>query len=302
MSIYFIVGPTAIGKSDLALRIAQHINGEIINADSMQVYKNLNILTARPQKQDLKKIKHHLYGHIEGFNRYNVSNWCNESLKIIKKNNNKKSLIFVGGTGMYIDKLINGLFNIPTIPEKLKKQSEKELNKLGINKFYEEVIKVDKEATIKINSNDSIRLRRIWEIFMHTKIPMSTWTKKNEKKFIQNDDYYLYLFLPNREKNYERVNNRFVKMVESGAINEVKSLLKLNLDKSLPIMKAHGVPELSSYIMNDGELEECIKDGQKVTRNYVKRQHTWWNSSTLKIHQKITEFPDEIDIKMINFN
>ncbi len=302
MSIYFIVGPTAIGKSDLALRIAQHINGEIINADSMQVYKNLNILTARPQKQDLKKIKHHLYGHIEGFNRYNVAHWCNESLNIIKKNNNKKPLIFVGGTGMYIDKLINGLFNIPTIPEKLKKQSEKELNKLGINKFYEEVIRVDKEAAIKINSNDSIRLRRIWEIFMHTKIPMSTWTKKNEKKFIQNDDYYLYLFLPNREKNYERVNNRFVKMVESGAINEVKSLLKLNLDKSLPIMKAHGVPELSSYIMNDGELEECIKDGQKVTRNYVKRQHTWWNSSTLKIHQKITEFPDEIDIKMINFN
>ena len=302
MSIYFIVGPTAIGKSDLALRIAQHINGEIINADSMQVYKNLNILTARPQKQDLKKIKHHLYGHIEGFNRYNVAHWCNESLNIIKKNNNKKPLIFVGGTGMYIDKLINGLFNIPTIPENLKKQSEKELNKLGINKFYEEVIKVDKEAAIKINSNDSIRLRRIWEIFMHTKIPMSTWTKKNEKKFIQNDDYYLYLFLPNREKNYERVNNRFVKMVESGAINEVKSLLKLNLDKSLPIMKAHGVPELSSYIMNDGELEECIKDGQKVTRNYVKRQHTWWNSSTLKIHQKITEFPDEIDIKMINFN
>ena len=115
MSIYFIVGPTAIGKSDLALRIAQHINGEIINADSMQVYKNLNILTARPQKQDLKKIKHHLYGHIEGFNRYNVAHWCNESLKIIKKNNNKKPLIFVGGTGMYIDKLINGLFNIPTI-------------------------------------------------------------------------------------------------------------------------------------------------------------------------------------------
>ena len=302
MSIYFIVGPTAIGKSDLALRIAQHINGEIINADSMQVYKNLNILTARPQKQDLKKIKHHLYGHIEGFNRYNVAHWCNESLNIIKKNNNKKPLIFVGGTGMYIDKLINGLFNIPTIPENLKKQSEKELNKLGINKFYEEVIRVDKEAAIKINSNDSIRLRRIWEIFMHTKIPMSTWTKKNEKKFIQNDDYYLYLFLPNREKNYERVNNRFVKMVESGAINEVKSLLKLNLDKSLPIMKAHGVPELSSYIMNVGELEECIKDGQKVTRNYVKRQHTWWNSSTLKIHQKITEFPDEIDIKMINFN
>ncbi len=302
MSIYFIVGPTAIGKSDLALRIAQYINGEIINADSMQVYKNLNILTARPQKQDLKKIKHHLYGHIEGFNRYNVAHWCNESLKIIKKNNNKKPLIFVGGTGMYIDKLINGLFNIPTIPEKLKKQSEEELNKLGINKFYEEVIKVDKEAAIKINSNDSIRLRRIWEIFMHTKIPMSTWTKKNEKKFIQNDDYYLYLFLPNREKNYARVNNRFVKMVESGAINEVKSLLKLNLDKSLPIMKAHGVPELSSYIMNDGELEECIKDGQKVTRNYVKRQHTWWNSSTLKIRQKITEFPDEIDIKMINFN
>jgi len=303
LPIYFIVGPTAIGKSSLAIKVAKKFNGQIINVDSIQVYENLNILTSRPNEKEIIEVKHHLYGHIKGSERYNVARWCEEASVIIK-NCSKKNIptVVVGGTGLYVDKLINGLVDIPSIPENYKKQSEELLLNKGINKFYEIVSEFDSEALKKINPNDLNRLKRIWEVFMYTKIPMSNWIKNKTKKFLDNPKYLLYLFLPDREKNYERVNKRFVKMIDNGAVEEVKQLLKLNFNKSLPVMRAHGVPEISLYLDKKIVLKECINKGQQVTRNYVKRQHTWWNTTNLRIHQQIKHFPDEIDINSMNFN
>ena len=303
LPIYFIVGPTAIGKSSLAIKVAKKFNGQIINVDSIQVYENLNILTSRPNEKEIIEVKHHLYGHIKGSERYNVARWCEEASVIIK-NCSKKNIptVVVGGTGLYVDKLINGLVDIPSIPENYKKQSEELLLNKGIKKFYNIVSEFDSEALKKINPNDLNRLKRIWEVFMYTKIPMSNWIKNKTKKFLDNPKYLLYLFLPDREKNYERVNKRFVKMIDHGAVEEVKQLLKLNLNKSLPVMRAHGVPEISLYLDKKIILKECINKGQQVTRNYVKRQHTWWNTTNLRIHQQIKHFPDEIDINSMNFN
>lgn len=303
MPIYFIVGPTAIGKSSLAIKVAKKFNGQIINVDSIQVYENLNILTSRPNEKEIIEVKHHLYGHIKGSERYNVARWCEEASVIIK-NCSKKNIptVVVGGTGLYVDKLINGLVDIPSIPENYKKQSEELLLNKGIKKFYNIVSEFDSEALKKINPNDLNRLKRIWEVFMYTKIPMSNWIKNKTKKFLDNPKYLLYLFLPDREKNYERVNKRFVKMIDNGAVEEVKQLLKLNFNKSLPVMRAHGVPEISLYLDKKIVLKECINKGQQVTRNYVKRQHTWWNTTNLRIHQQIKHFPDEIDINSMNFN
>ena len=303
LPIYFIVGPTAIGKSSLAIKVAKKFNGQIINVDSIQVYENLNILTSRPNEKEIIEVKHHLYGHIKGSERYNVARWCEEASVIIK-NCSKKNIptVVVGGTGLYVDKLINGLVDIPSIPENYKKQSEELLLNKGINIFYNIVSEFDSEALKKINPNDLNRLKRIWEVFMYTKIPMSNWIKNKTKKFLDNPKYLLYLFLPDREKNYERVNKRFVKMIDNGAVEEVKQLLKLNFNKSLPVMRAHGVPEISLYLDKKIVLKECINKGQQVTRNYVKRQHTWWNTTNLRIHQQIKHFPDEIDINSMNFN
>ena len=303
LPIYFIVGPTAIGKSSLAIKVAKKFNGQIINVDSIQVYENLNILTSRPNEKEIIEVKHHLYGHIKGSERYNVARWCEEASVIIK-NCLKKNIptVVVGGTGLYVDKLINGLVDIPSIPENYKKQSEELLLNKGINIFYNIVSEFDSEALKKINPNDLNRLKRIWEVFMYTKIPMSNWIKNKTKKFLDKPKYLLYLFLPDREKNYERVNKRFVKMIDNGAVEEVKQLLKLNLNKSLPVMRAHGVPEISLYLDKKIILKECINKGQQVTRNYVKRQHTWWNTTNLRIHQQIKHFPDEIDINSMNFN
>ena len=302
--IYFIVGPTSIGKSEFAKKLARKINGQIINADSMQVYKELCIITARPTKNETDEIKHHLYGHINCSERYNVAKWCHQATnKINLCLKNKIAPILVGGTGLYIEKLINGLIDIPSIPENIKVETEDIFIKEGINEFYNRIKKIDPNILNTIESNDSNRLKRIWDVYSFTGKNMTYWLQNKSNFFLSNNiKYNLLLFLPNRIKNYNRVNKRFVKMIDSGAINEVNKLLKLNLNKSLPAMKAHGVPEISLFIENKISIDTCIKKGQQVTRNYVKRQHTWWKSSNLKIFKKFNQFPDEIDIKLMNFH
>ena len=300
-TIYFITGPTGIGKSAFALNLSKQINGEILNADSMQIYKQLEVLSARPSASDIKKVKHHLYGYIMGNQRFNVEKWCIDAATKINLLNDKNiTPIFVGGTGLYIDTLINGITSIPNIPEKVKEDSKKLFNKIGSINFYKLVRELDYEATKKISQNDSQRLKRIWEVFYYTNKKFSSWKKSENKKFLNSINYKILLFLPNREKNYERVNKRVLTMINNGAIDEIKELLKNNYKKDLPIMRAHGVPEIISYLENSISLEECIEKIQLVTRHYVKRQNTWWRSSKLQIFKKINEFPDEIDLKTTN--
>ena len=299
-TLYFIAGPTCIGKSSLAIRLAKKINGVIINADSMQVYSNLNILTARPSKKDLLEIKHELYGYVDAAVRYNVSNWCNDVLKIIK-NNEKNNLpsIIVGGSGMYIDSLLNGLIPIPPIPEKYKNDSLSLLDEVGTKKFTEIINKFDSESLSKISLQDSSRMRRVWEVYQSTGKKYSYWINKKNKIFLKNFSNKIFLFIPPRDDIYKKINLRFNTMINEGAIEEVKKLISLNLDVSLPIMKAHGVPEITNYLCGKMDLEECIKKSQQVTRNYAKRQLTWWRSSRLSINKVFDQFPNEIDEKLI---
>ena len=299
-TLYFIAGPTCIGKSSLAIRLAKKINGVIINSDSMQVYSNLNILTARPSKKDLLEIKHELYGYVDAAVRYNVSNWCNDVLKIIKNNeeNNLPSII-VGGSGMYIDSLLNGLIPIPPIPEKYKNDSLSLLDEVGTKKFTEIINKFDSESLSKISLQDSSRMRRIWEVYQSTGKKYSYWINKKNKIFLTNFSNKIFLFIPPRDDIYKKINSRFNTMINEGAIEEVKKLISLNLDVSLPIMKAHGVPEITNYLCGKIDLEECIKKSQQVTRNYAKRQLTWWRSSRLSINKVFDQFPNEIDEKLI---
>ncbi len=300
-TIYFITGPTASGKSKFAIELSKKIKGEIVNADSMQIYKELKIITARPSQLDNKKIKHHLYGYVDGSNRYNVEKWCQDASQVIKSLNKKNiNPIFVGGTGLYIDTLINGIASIPSVPESIRNESKNLLEKVGKEKFYKIVKKIDEDSIKSIFPNDIQRLRRIWEVFNYTNKKFSEWKKNKNKKFISSLDYKIFLFLPDRKKNYERVNKRVLTMIKSGAIEEIEKLLKLNYNKDLPIMRAHGVPEISAYLKNKITLEDCIKKIQLVTRHYVKRQNTWWNSSNLQIFKKITEFPDNLDKNLIN--
>ena len=299
-TVYVIAGPTATGKSDLSISLANKVNGAVINSDSMQVYKNLEILTARPSINEMKSIDHHLYGFVDGNERYNVERWCNDAAAVIKKTSaNNLTPILVGGTGLYINTLINGLIDLPAIPELIKIESEKILQEFGKDFLINQIKNIDPESLKEINYNDTVRLRRIWEVFESTGKKFSEWKLNKNKKFITNYNIKILLFLPDREKNYQVVNSRFVNMMNRGGVEEVKKLLELNLHNSLPIMRAHGVPEIMKYLANEINLEECINKGQQVTRNYVKRQHTWWNSSKLQIFQQFDKFASEIDINSI---
>ena len=302
-TVYVIAGPTATGKSDLSISLANKVNGAVINSDSMQVYKNLEILTARPSINEMKSIDHHLYGFVDGNERYNVERWCNDAAAVIKKTSaNNLTPILVGGTGLYINTLINGLIDLPSIPELIKIESEKILQEFGKDFLINQIKNIDPESLKEINYNDTVRLRRIWEVFESTGKKFSEWKLNKNKKFITNYNIKILLFLPDREKNYQVVNSRFINMMKEGAVEEVKKLLELNLHNSLPIMRAHGVPEIMKYLANEINLEECINKGQQVTRNYVKRQHTWWNSSKLQIFQQFDAFPSEIDINSIKID
>ena len=300
-SIFFITGPTGIGKSDLAIKLSKEIKGEIINADSMQIYRELKVITARPTNIDIKLIKHHLYGYVSGSERYNVEKWCNDAKNIIEslfKNN--VTPIFVGGTGLYIDTLINGITSIPSIPESIKKESNNLFDKIGLDNLFELIKEIDINAVNNISKNDTQRLKRIWEVYKFTGKKFSLWKDNKNKKFLDNIEYKIILFLPDRTKNYNRVNKRVESMIENGAVHEIENLLKYNYSSKLPIMRAHGVPEISSYLQKKVTLEECINNIQLVTRHYVKRQNTWWKSSNLQFYKKFNEFPDEIDINSNN--
>ena len=302
-TVYVIAGPTATGKSDLSISLAKKIRGVVINSDSMQVYENLEILTARPSLNEMKNIDHHLFGFVDGRERYNVERWCNDATEIIKKTSAKNlTPILVGGTGLYINTLINGLVDLPSIPESIKIESEKILQEFGKDFLINQIKNVDPESLNEINHNDTVRLRRIWEVFESTGKKFSALKINKNKKFITDYKFKILLFLPNREKNYQVVNSRYVKMMKGGAIEKVKKLLELDLNDSLPVMRAHGVPEIKKYLANESSLEECISKGQQVTRNYVKRQHTWWNSSNLDIFQKFDKFPSEIDLNSIKID
>ena len=301
-TVFVIAGPTAAGKSKFSLDLAKKLNGIIINSDSMQVYKNLSILTARPTIEEMNNVEHFLYGYVDGGKRYNVEKWCKDASKVIEESFEKNTTpILVGGTGLYINTLINGIINIPSIPEEIKIESERILTKFGKDFLINQIKNIDPDSLKEININDNVRLRRIWEVFETTGKKFSEWKLNENKTFIKNYNFKLILFLPDRKKNYEIVNSRFIKMINGGAIEEVKSLLGENLNESLPVMRAHGVPEIKKYLENDTTLEECIVKGQQVTRNYVKRQHTWWNSSKLEIFHKFDKFPDEIDINSVKF-
>ena len=182
------------------------------------------------------------------------------------------------------------------------KNAQKEIIKeFGKDFLISQIKNFDPNSLKEVNNNDTVRLRRIWEVYEATGKKLSEWRLRDNKKFLENFNYKIFLFLPDRKKNYDIVNSRFISMIDKGAVEEVKKLLTLHLNSSLPIMRAHGVPEISKYLSSKCSLDESIEKAQQVTRNYVKRQLTWWRSSKLKIHQQIEHFPSEIDIKLLKF-
>jgi tRNA dimethylallyltransferase len=273
--IILISGPTASGKSKFAVKIAKKIQGEIINADSMQVYKKLKILTARPNKEEQKNIKHHLYGVVDLNKKFSTGQWLElaiKKIKIIQKN--KKIPVVVGGTGLYFQSLINGLVKIPEIPLKFRNKIRLMSKREGQKKFYKKLLKLDPKIKNKFDQNDTQRSIRAYEIKSYTDISMYDWVVKTESEF-KDSDFLKLQIDTKRETLIQKINLRTSNMIEDGAINEVKKFLKLKIRKDQSVNKVIGIAELTQYLNDEISLAEAKELILIKTRQYAKRQATW---------------------------
>jgi len=272
--IILIAGPTGSGKSEIALRLAKKINGEIINADSMQVYKEIKILSARPE--NYFNIAHYLYGSISIRNNFSAGEWLKKAQLSVKKIiNKKKQPIFVGGTGLYFKLLTEGISNIPKIPDLIRIKARKLNTKLGNDKFYSLLIKLDPLVQNKIKKNDTHRLIRAYEVMTFTKKSLFNWQKKNTNYFSN----YKFIKIYINPKNIfllKLLRLRLKKMFEQGAVDEVKKFIKLKIDPNLPANKILGIEEINKYLGKKISLERSFEETFIRTRRYVKRQRTWF--------------------------
>lgn len=297
--VIVICGPTASGKTALSIKLAQQINGEIVSADSMQIYKDMNIGTAKPTKEETQNIKHYLIDFVNPSQRYSVAEFKKDAEKAIEEILSKGKIpIIVGGTGLYIDSLIYGIeYNEIKIDEKYRQQLENRVEKEGLEKIYEEAKKIDYEATQKISPNDKKRILRILEIYNatgKTKTEQEIESKRNGIKY----DYKVFAINLDREILYDRINKRVDKMINEGLIQEVEEILKKY--KEFPTaMQGIGYKEVVEYLNGTITKEEMIDKIKQETRRYAKRQMTWFkkNKETIWIKpgdmQKILE---EIDL------
>jgi len=278
-----IAGPTASGKSEFAIALCKEINGTVINFDSMQVYKELSILTARPDSISESIVPHKLYGYMSGKNRCSAVLWKNKALEEIKLSLKLGRVpILVGGSGLYIKTLIDGLSDIPITLNKYRSEAETILSKEGLDKFYQRVKIIDPNIINSININDKQRLIRAYTVWLQTGKSLSAWIKDDNSKNKIVNKFLKIKLSPTRDSLRENINKRFYKMLQKNVIEEVKKLD--DFDRSLPIMKAHGVRELLSFIRKEISLDEAAKITINHTNQYAKRQDTWFR------HQYTTDY------------
>ena len=273
--IILISGPTASGKSNFAIKLAKKINGEIINADSMQVYKELKILSARPDPQNYQKITHHLYGFHNVKKSFSTGDWIKLAVKKINElKKRKKTPIFVGGTGLYFKALTDGLVNIPNIPVRSRNKIRVLQETLGQKKFYQKLLKLDLKSKNKINPTDVQRSIRAYEVKLFTKKSLHDWFRKTKSYFKEDEFYKIYIDYP-RKDLIKRIEKRTEQMIKMGAINEVKRFIKLKIKKDNSVNKAIGINEIKEFLNDEKKLSDIKEKISIKTRQYAKRQSTW---------------------------
>lgn len=274
-NIVIITGITASSKSELCDNLIEKYNNiSIINCDSKQVYEEIPIITAQPLKQE---VFYKLYGYVSAKENYSVGLWLEDLKKEVNNAlENSQIPVITGGSGLYISSLIKGLSSMPQISQKVRKNVSELRKNLSKEEFYKLVLSKDSKVQDKICINDSHRLSRALEVITETGKTIFVWQENRQPPLF--DNFKIYTILPKREDVYQKINSRFIKMIENGAIDEVKKLLSMNLAPHLPAMKAHGVPEIVKYLKGEITLDEAIQIAQTNTRHYAKRQYTWFKN------------------------
>ena len=299
-----IGGTTGSGKSDLAVAIGEAFNGVVINADSMQVYKGLEIISGAPPEIYYQRCPHKLFGFKSPRDPFSVGAWLELALKEIEAaHDNDRLPVIVGGTGLYIRSLISGINPMPEVPSKVRRSVQERINCQGLPSMYAQLAEFDPDIAAKIRPGDGQRIARAIEVYEFTGKTLSNWQIGNPAS--RPYEFFKIIFLPDRQIVYETCNTRVLKMLEVGLMKEMINLNNLELAPDLPAMKALGVPHLLSYLCGRMSKDEAIEGTQRATRNYVKRQFTWFqrqiiadlivkekcsNKNKLKIFSKISKF------------
>ena len=273
--VILLAGPTASGKSNLAIKLALYINGEIINADSMQIYKEISILTSRPSSEDIKIIKHHLYGFNSVKRKFSTGHWLQMTLKKIEELwKNDKTPIIVGGSGLYFKALTDGLVKIPDIPEKLRRQIRDQHSKMGQKKFFVDLVKLDPLVKKFILPTDTQRSMRAYEVKKFTNKSLFTLIKETKSNLNNSVFKSFFIDMP-KDILKDKIEKRVEKMFKEGAIEEAKFFLKMKIYKELSSNKIIGINEIKAYLSGKLTLTETKALIVQKTRQYAKRQFTW---------------------------
>ena len=273
--LILLAGPTASGKSNLAIKLAKKINGEIINADSMQVFKEFTILSSRPGTVQMRKVKHHLYGIISVKKHFSAGDWFKQAKKKIKICLKKKKVpIIVGGTGLYFNTITKGISKIPNIDKKTRNKVRNLYKKLGIKRFYKQLLNLDPKIKYKIIQTDPQRLQRAYEVKLKTKKSLFDWFANTKSDFLDFEMKKIFIEIP-RELLLKKISIRTEQMFRNKCINEVKKFNRLKINKNLSVNKLIGVQEINDFLKGSISLEQCKDLINIKTRQYAKRQNTW---------------------------
>ena len=277
--IILIAGPTASGKSALALALGEKHGGVIINADSMQVYRDLRIVTARPTPTEEGRTPHRLYGHVDAAENYSVGRWCDEAAAALAEaGQGGDTAIVVGGTGLYFSALTQGLAKMPPIPARIRDDVRGRLSSEGIASLHAELALRDPKAAARLKPNDRARITRALEVILATGRSILDWQATNAPAPVALADVAKIFLMPEREELARRIDARFDAMMAAGALDEVRALAARRLNPSLPAMKAHGVPWLTRHLEGEVSLAEAVEHAKLETRQYTKRQATWFRN------------------------
>ncbi len=277
-----IAGPTAGGKSGLALRLAERYGGTIINADSMQVYRELRVLTARPSAAQVAQAPHALYGFVDASERYSAGRYVSDAVRAIELARNAgRRPIIVGGTGLYFKALLEGLSPIPEVPEEIRRYWRQEAGDVGPEALHDVLTRRDPQMAARLAPSDPQRLVRALEVLDATGVSLAEWQRTPGEPILNAADTVRLVIAPEREGLNHRIEARFDAMIEQGALEEACSLAALNLDPSLPIMGALGVRPLLRHLRGESDLEAACLQAKAESRQYAKRQMTWLRSNMI---------------------
>ncbi|WP_291863398.1 tRNA (adenosine(37)-N6)-dimethylallyltransferase MiaA [Bradyrhizobium sp.] len=272
-----IAGPTASGKSALALELAQKTGGVVINADSMQVYRDVRVLTARPTPGEEAAAPHRLYGHVDAAVNFSAGAWVTDAAKVLGEVRQQNRLpIFAGGSGLYFKALTRGLSSVPPIPPAIRDSVRARLERDGVEALHAELARRDPASAERLEPRDRSRIARALEVVEATSRSLTDWHRDGLPPLLPPDAYRALFLAPDRDQLYARIDARFGTMLKAGALEEVARLAARQLDPLLPAMKAHGVPALIRHLEGEISLAEAAEIGRADTRHYAKRQFTWF--------------------------